>query len=83
MFKKPDRQNSFKAQFTMKVLLEVALMLIVYAQIYPTLIEPPINDMIADSDPSTGTLLSLIPFAIAATIIIGIITGNMITGRRY
>jgi cytochrome bd-type quinol oxidase subunit 2 len=67
----------------MKVLLEVALMLFVYSQIYPTLIEPSISAAIADSDSATGTLLSLVPFAIAAMIIIGIIGGNMITGRRY
>ena len=77
------KDDSFKAQFTMKVLLEVALMLFVYSQIYPTLIEPSIATMIGSSDSSTGTLLSLIPFAIAAIIILGVIGGNMITGRRY
>lgn len=82
MFSKEPRVG-FKAQFTMKVLLEIALMLFVYAQIYPTLIEPAINTSILNSDAATGTLLSLIPFAIAAIIIIGIVGGNMITGRRY
>lgn len=82
MFSQKTNQ-SFKGQFTMKVLLEVALMLFVYSQIYPTLIEPAISSAILDSDSATGTLLSLIPFAIAAIIIIGIIGGNMITGRRY
>ena len=77
------KQTSFHAQFTMKTLLEIALMLFVYAQIYPTLIEPAINSSISSSDPATGTLLSLIPFVIAAMIIIGVIGGNMITGRRY
>jgi len=75
--------SGFKAQFDMKTLLEVALMLFVYAQIYPTLIEPAINSTMSSSDPATGTLLSLIPFVIAAIIIIGIIGGKMITGRRY
>ena len=77
------KQTGFHAQFTMKTLLEIALMLFVYAQIYPTLIEPSINSSIHSSDPATGTLLSLIPFVIAAMIIIGIIAGSMITGRRY
>jgi len=82
MFSK-TKDAGFKAQFNMKILLEVALMLFVYAQIYPTLIEPAINSSINASDPATGTLLSLIPFAIVAVIIIGIIGGNMITGRQY
>ena len=82
MFSK-EQATGFKAQFNMKTLLEIALMLFVYAQIYPTLIEPAINSSIASSDPATGTLLSLIPFVIAAMIIIGIFGGNMITGSRY
>jgi cytochrome bd-type quinol oxidase subunit 2 len=82
MFSQKENK-SFQGQFTMKVLLEVALMLFVYSQVYPTLVEPAISTMIGNSDSATGTLLSLIPFAIAAMIIIGVIGGNMITGRRY
>ena len=71
-----------KAQFSMKVLLEVALLLIVYAQIYPTLIEPYLNDIIATSDDITGAILSLLPFVIAIIIILGVIGFNALGGRR-
>lgn len=80
MFK--ENHRGFKAQFDIRTLLEIALSLIVYSQIYPTLIEPPLNTMITDSDPATGALLSIIPFLIAAMICIGIIAGNIIRGRR-
>ena len=77
----------FKAQFTMKVLLEVRLILIVYSQIYPTLIEEPLRDFIlpggdAYSDPISASILSLLPFVIAAMIVIGVISFNVIGGRR-
>lgn len=72
----------FKAQFTMKVLLEVVLLLIVYSQIYPTLIEPYLQNSIDNTDPISGSLLSLLPFVIAAIIIIGVISFNIIGGRR-
>lgn len=77
----------FRGQFTMKVLLEVGLILIVYSQIYPTLIEPPLREFIdpsgsAYSDPTSAAILSLLPFVIAAMIIIGVISYNVIGGRR-
>jgi len=72
----------FKAQFTMKTLLEVGLILIVYAQIYPSLIESPLDDIIASSDDVTAALLSLLPFVIAVIIILGVISFNMIGSRR-
>ncbi len=75
-------KRGFKAQFTMKTLLEIALLLIVYSQIYPTLIEPYLNTAIADSDPITSALLSLLPFVIACVIIIGVFSFNEIYSRR-
>lgn len=72
----------FKAQFSMRTLLEVGLLLIVYAQIYPTLIEPPLNTMISNSDGVTAALLSLLPFVIACVIILGVISYNAIGSRR-
>ena len=72
----------FKAQFTMRTLLEIGLMLIVYSQIYPTLIEPPLESIIGSSDPVSSALLSLLPFVIAAMIIIGVLSFNIMGGRR-
>lgn len=72
----------FKAQFTVKILLEVGLMLIIYSQIYPTLIEPPLESIIDSSDPASAALLSLLPFVIAAVIVIGVVSFNLIGGRR-
>ena len=71
-----------RAQSTMKILLEVGLLLIVYSQIYPTLIESPLQSIITNSDAVTAALLSLLPFVIAAVIIIGVISFNMIGSRR-
>jgi cytochrome bd-type quinol oxidase subunit 2 len=70
-------KNYFKAQFTVKVLLEVALFLIIYSQIYPTLIEPYLETQINNSDPTTAVLLTIIPFVIACMIIIGIFSYNL------
>ena len=70
-------KNYFKAQFTVKVLLEVALFILIYAQIYPTLIEPYLASLISSSDATTSVLLTLIPFVIASMIIIGIISFNV------
>ncbi len=72
----------FKAQFTMKVLLEVVLLIIVYSQLYPTLIEPYLETQINASDPVTAAFLSLLPFVIAAVIVIGVIGYNTIGGTR-
>ena len=72
----------FKAQFTMRVLLEVGLLLIVYSQIYPTLIEPYLQSAIDNTDPISASLLSLLPFVIAAIIVIGVISFNIIGGRK-
>lgn len=72
----------FKAQFTVKVLLEVGLLLIIYAQIYPTLIEPPLQTMISTSDATTAALLSILPFIIALVIILGVVGFNILGGRR-
>jgi hypothetical protein len=61
-----------KAQFTIVSLVMVLVMLVVYAYMYPT-IETYIDLLIADSDPATATLISLIPFFIAIAIIMSII----------
>jgi hypothetical protein len=73
---------TFKAQFTMKTLLEVGLTLIVYSQIYPTLIEPPLQSIITSSDAVSSAILSLLPFVIAAMICLGVIGFNAIGGQR-
>ena len=77
----------FKAQFTMKVLLEVILLLIVYSQVYPALIEPYLQNFTnptgsSYSDPISAAILSLLPFIIAAVIVIGVVGFNMIGRRR-
>jgi len=75
-------KRGFKAQFNMKVLLEMALMLIVYAQIYPTLVEDQIETAIASTtDPIVIALLSLLPFLIVAMILIGVWSFNTVRGR--
>jgi len=66
----------------MRTLLEIALMLIVYSQIYPTLIEAPLQSLIATSDSITAAILSLLPFAIAIVIVLGVLSFNMVGGRR-
>jgi len=75
-------KRGFKAQSNMKTLLEIALMLIVYAQIYPELVEPNIETAISNADPIVAALLSLLPFLIVAMIIIGVFSFNAIRGRR-
>jgi len=75
-------KRGFKAQFNAKTLLEIALLLIIYSQIYPTLIEPYLQTSIDNSDPITAALLSLLPFVIAAVIIIGVFSYNAIYGGR-
>jgi len=80
-------KKGFKAQFTMKVLLEVGLVLIVYGQIYPVLIEPPLKNLTTPgghgySDPISAAILNLLPFVIACVIIIGIIGFNAMGSRR-
>jgi len=75
-----NHKRYFPARITMKTLLEMALVLIVYSQLYPGIIEPTINSLIATSDSITGALISLIPFVIAAMILIGIFVGDAITG---
>jgi len=75
-------KRGFKAQATMQILLEIALLLIVYSQIYPTLIEPYLNTIIGDSDEITSAILSLLPFVIACVIIIGVFSINVVASRR-
>jgi len=81
-------KRGFKAQFTMKALLEVLLVLVVYSQLYPAFIgnpDSPMNELITDmetTDPITASLLSLLPFVLVAMIIIGIIGYNVLIGRR-
>lgn len=70
-------KNYFKAQFTVKVLLEITLFIVIYSQIYPTLIEPYLETLIDNSDPTTAVLLTIIPFVIACMIIIGIFSFNL------
>lgn len=73
---------TFKAQFTMRTLLEVGLVLIVYSQIYPTLIEAPLQTLIGTSDSVTAAILSLLPFVIAIVIVLGVVSFNMMGSRR-
>jgi len=75
-------KRGFKAQFTMKTLLEIALLLVVYSQPYPNLIEPYLNTIIGDSDEITSAILSILPFVIACMIIIGVFSFNTIVSRR-
>ncbi len=76
-------KRGFKAQFNMKTMLEIVLMLIVYAQIYPTLVEPYIESAIENADdPIVAALLSFLPFLIVAMILIGVFGYNAIRGRR-
>lgn len=76
-------KRGFKAQFTMKTMLEIVLMLIVYAQIYPTLVEPYIEQAIANTEDSiVAALLSILPFLIVAMILIGVFSYSTIRGRR-
>lgn len=74
----------FRAQFTIRVLLEVGLMLIVYSQIYPVLIAPYIEDIICDptTDSVVAALLSLLPFIMALIIILSVLGFNIMGGRR-
>lgn len=75
-------KNMFKAELTAKLLLEIVVILIIYSQIYPNLIEPYLQTQIDNSDPVTAALLNLIPFLIAAMIIIGIISYHTLGQRR-
>jgi len=81
-------KRGFKAQFTMKVLLEIFLLLVVYSTLYPAFMgneDSWLNTLIIDfqeSDPITASLLRLLPFVIAAVIIIGVLSFNMIYSRR-
>ena len=76
-------KRGFKAQFNMKTMLEIVLTIIVFARIYPTLVEPNIELAIANAeDPIVAALLSLLPFLIVAMILIGIFSYNTIRGRR-
>ena len=78
-------KRGFKAQFTLKTLLEVMLLIVVYSQLYPHLIEPYLNEsseLMQNSDPMTQALLSLLPFIIIAVIVIGVIGYNSLSGRR-
>ena len=76
-------KRGFKAQFNMKTMLEIVLMLIVYAQIYPTLVEPYIETAIANADdPIVAALLSFLPFLIVAMILIGVFSYSAIRSRR-
>ena len=76
-------KRGFKAQFNMKVLLEMGLMLIVYAQIYPTLVENQIETAINNTtDPIVIALLSMLPFLIVAMILIGVWSFNSVRSRR-
>lgn len=65
-------RTAFKAQFTIISLVMVFIMIIVYSQLYPT-IESFLTPLIADSDPATATLLSLLPFFIVLAIILSVL----------
>ena len=79
--KMPITKSRIKAQFTMVALVGVLIMIIVYSQLYP-IIEPFINTLIATSDPATATVISLIPFFIAVSILLSVLYYIMPSGRR-
>jgi uncharacterized BrkB/YihY/UPF0761 family membrane protein len=73
--------SRIKAQFTMVALVGVLIMIIVYSQLYPIL-EPFITQLCAQSDPATATIVSLIPFFIAVSILLSVLYYIMPSGRR-
>lgn len=67
-----NRHKGFKAQYTIMGLVMTFVSLVVFAQIYPIL-KPFIADITATADPSTALIVELLPFAIAISILMGII----------
>jgi uncharacterized BrkB/YihY/UPF0761 family membrane protein len=70
-----------KGQFTMVALVGVLIMIIVYSQLYPIL-EPFITSLTSTTDPATATIISLLPFFIAVSILLSIIYYIVPGGRR-
>jgi len=70
-----ERKNGFrpglKAQFTVVALVMVFIMLLMFAKFYP-IMEEYIEDLVGEVDELTATLIALIPFLIAAAIIMSI-----------
>jgi len=73
-------KTRLKGQFTMVALVGVLIMIIVYSQLYP-IIEPFITSLVTTSDPATATIISLIPFFIAVSILLSVLYYIM-PGRR-
>ncbi len=73
--------SRIKAQFTMVALVGVLIMLIVYSQLYP-IIEQFITPLMAQVDPATATIVSLIPFFIAVSILLSVLYYIVPGGRR-
>lgn len=73
--------STLKAQFTMVALVGVLIMLIVYSQLHP-IIESFIVPLMADVDPATATIISLIPLFIAIAILLSVLSYIMPGGRR-
>jgi divalent metal cation (Fe/Co/Zn/Cd) transporter len=70
-----------KAQFTMVALVGILIMLIVYSQLYPIL-EQFLTPLMAQVDPATATIISLIPLFIAVSILLSVLSYIMPSGRR-
>lgn len=73
--------SRMKAQFTMVALVGILIMLIVYSQLYPIL-EQFLTPLMAQVDPATATIISLIPLFIAVSILLSVLSYIMPSGRR-
>lgn len=69
--KKDGFRPGIKAQFTVVALVMVFIMLLMFAKFYPTM-KTYIDDLVGQTDELTATLVSLIPFLIAAAIIMSV-----------
>jgi len=69
--KKDGFRPGMKAQFTVVALVMVFIMLLMFAKFYPTM-KTYIDDLVGQTDELTATLVSLIPFLIAAAIIMSV-----------
>ena len=74
-------KSRIEAQFTMVALVGVLVMIIVYSQIYP-IIEQFLIPLMASSDPATATILSLVPFFVAVSILLSVLYYIVPGGRR-
>lgn len=74
-------KSRIKAQFTMVALVGIFVMILVYSQIYP-IIEEFLIPLMADSDPATATILSLLPFFVAVSMLLSVLYYIVPGGRR-